>query len=239
MAFASRIEGKALTGTGAAALGVVTNVLYHPGEPRVIGVAVRPTALLLVVDRPGTYLPLSALTFGPDGTHCGLAKLPSTRRAAETLGYDPETTVIWTGMAVRGPAGEEVGRVSDVEFDEESGEVTRVDVGGGAVADVAHGRYLVPGDAVLGYLDGAVRIDGEMTYLEGSGGLAKAAAEGAVAVSAAVRAAGEAVVGASGAAGRTIKAAKESDVTKRAARTVRRTWRDSVDAFHNGMKDDT
>lgn len=239
MVFASSIEGKPLTGAGGTPLGVVTNVLYHPAEPRAIGVAVRPTALLYVVDRPGTYLPLSALGFGPEGTSCGLTKLPSTRRGSVDLGYDPDFTVIWTGMRVLGSNGEQVGSVSDVEFDADSGSVARMDVGGGAVADVAHGRFLVPGENVLGYLEGAVRIDAEVTELAGSGGLAKTAAEGAVAASAVARAAGEAVVEASGAAGRTIRAAAESDVARRATRGVRRTWRDSVRAFREGMKDDT
>lgn len=238
MVFASSIEGKPLTGSGGGVLGVVSDVLYHPGEPRVIGVAVRPTALLHVVDRPGTYLPLSALSLGPDGTTCALAKLPSTRRGTAGLGYDPETTVIWTGMTVRGSRDEEVGRVSDVEFDPDSGVVTRIDVGGGAVADVAHGRYIVPGDEIVGYRDGAVRITAEVAGLPGSGGLARAAAEGAVAASVAARAAGEAVVEASGAAGRTIRAAADSDVTRRATRKVKRTWSDSVQAFRDGMKDD-
>lgn len=238
MVFASSVEGKPLIGADGGPLGVVTDVLYHPGEPRVIGVAVRPTALLVVVDRPGTYLPLSSLSFGPDGTKCGLKKLPSTRRASQDLGYDPESTVIWMGMTVRGARDGEVGRVSDVEFDPDSGVVTRIDVGGGAVADVAHGRYIVSGDAVVGYREGAVRITADVAELPGSGGFARTAAEGAVAASAAARAAGDAVIEASGAAGRTIRAAAESDVTRRATSKVKRTWRDSVDAFRDGMKDD-
>ena len=238
MVFASSIEGRPLTGTGGVALGVVTNVLYHPSEPRVIGVAARPPALLAVVDRPGTFLPISALSLGEQGASCVLAKLPSAKAGAKGLGYDPDLTVIWTGMTVRGSRGQDVGRISDVEFDAESGAVSRIDVGGGVLADAAHVRYLVPGDAVLGYSDGAVRIDADVAGLPGSGGLAKAAAEGAVAASVAARAAGEAVVGASGAAGRTIKAAVDAEVTKRATRTVKRAWRHSVEAFREGMKDD-
>jgi sporulation protein YlmC with PRC-barrel domain len=238
MVFASNIEGAPLTGAGDAPLGVVTNVLYHPSEPRAIGAAVRPTALLYVVDRPGTYLPLSALTFRAGGSSCDLVKLPSTRRGGELLGFDPDLTVIWTGMNVLGPRGEKVGWVSDVGFDEATGSITRLDVGAGVVGDVAHGRYLVPGVAVLGFRDGAVMIDAEVSELEGSGGLAKAAAEGAVAAAAVAHAAGEAVIEASGAAGRTIKAVAESEVPRKAARAVRRTWRDTVKGFREGMKDD-
>ena len=101
--FASGIEGRRLTGADGVALGTITNVLFHPSEPRAIGFAVRPPNALAVVERPGTYLPLSALTFASDGAHCDLAKLPSGGKAEQALGYDPDLTVIWTGMPVGGP----------------------------------------------------------------------------------------------------------------------------------------
>ena len=238
MVIISDIEGHALTGLGGVALGTVTNVLFHPSEPRAVGVAVRPPAALVVVSRKGTYLPLSALSFGPEGASSDLAKLPTGRKAAEGLGFDPETTVIWTGMPVADPHGREIGIVRGLSFDGTTGVVDRIDVGSGTVADVAHGRYLVPGDAIVGFARGAVHITSEVGDLQGSGGLAVAAARGAVAASVAARAAGEAVVGASGATGKAIRAVAQADLAKRATNTAKRTWRDSVQAFRDGMKDD-
>lgn len=238
MVSTSGIEGHALTGAEGVDLGKVTNVLFHPSEPRVIGAAVRPPAALAVVERPGTYLPLSAVVFGRHGTASDLAKLPRASKAAETLGYDPDLTVIWTDMPVADQDGHVIGVVSDVEFDESTGAIERVHVGGGAVADVAHGRYLVPGTALEGYRDGAIRITVDAAALEGTGGLARTAAEKAVEVSQAAHAVGEAVVDASGAAGRAIRAVSEADLPKRAVSSVKRTWRDSVKAFRDGMKDD-
>jgi uncharacterized protein YrrD len=232
------IEGSALTGAGGAPLGTVTNVLFHPSEPRAVGVAVRPTAALVVVSRRGTYLPLSALSFGADGAACDLAKLPTGRKAAEGLGFDPETTVIWTGMPVADPRGRQIGVVRGLMFDEASGAVGRLDIGSGTVADVAHGRYLVPGEAIVGFEQGSVHITTEAADLQGSGGLAAAAAQGAVAASVAARAAGSAVVNASGATGRAIRGVAQADLTKRATDKAKRTWRDSVQAFRDGMKDD-
>lgn len=188
MVFIGDIEGNSLTGAGGAMLGTVTNVLFHPTEPRVIGVAVRPPAVAVVVTRKGTYLPLSALSFGAEGTSCGLDKLPTGRKAAEGLGFDPETTVIWSGMPVADPHGRAIGVVRGVSFDATSGVVDRIDVGSGTVADVAHGRYLVPGDAVTGFESGAVHITAEAGDLQGSGGLAVAAARGAVTATVAARA---------------------------------------------------
>jgi len=238
MVLVSGIEGRGLTTVDGVALGTVTNVLFHPSEPRAIGFAVRPPNALAVVERPGTYLPLSALTFGPEGAHCSLTKLPTGGKAEQALGYDPDLTVIWTAMPVVIPGDGIIGTVSDVSFDEVTGVVSRVDVGGGPVADVAHGRYLVPGDVVEGYRDGAVRVTADIAALEGSGGLAKTAAETAVAAGQVAHAVGEAVVGASGATGRAIRAVTDADVAKRTAAKAKRTWRDTMDAFREGMKED-
>jgi sporulation protein YlmC with PRC-barrel domain len=239
MVSTSAIEGLALTGAGDEVLGTVTNVLFHPADARAIGVAVRPPNAMTVIERPGTYLPLSDLTFDPGGARTGLGKLLSGAKAvAAALGYDPDTTVIWTGMPVADAAGTVIGSVSDVEFDELTGAVGSVHVGGGAIADLAHGRYLVPGEAVEGYRDGAVRITAEVPGLDGSGGLAKTAAGAAVAAGQALHAAGEAIVGASGATGCAIKAVADSEVTKRATDRAKRTWRESAKAFRDGMKDD-
>jgi uncharacterized protein YrrD len=238
MVSASRVEGLALTGAEGEVLGTVTNVLFHPAEARAIGVAVRPPNAMTVIERPGTYLPLSALSFGPAGAHSELAKLPSGGKAAVGLGFDPDTTVIWTGMPVAVPDGVVIGTVSDVAFDEVTGAVERIDVGGGALADVAHGRWMVPGTSVKGYRDGAVRITADVADLEGSGGLAKTAADGTVVAGQAMHAAGEAIVGASGAAGRAIRAVADADIAKRATDRAKRTWRESAKAFREGMKDD-
>lgn len=238
MVSTSAIEGHALTGSGGEVLGKVTNVLFHPADARAIGVAVRPPNAMTVIERPGTYVPLADMTFGPGGAMTGLGKLLSGGRASAALGYDPDTTVIWTGMPVADPAGTIIGSVSDVEFDETTGAVESVRIGGGAIADLAHGRYLVPGEAVEGYRDGAVRIRADVADLDGSGGLAKTAAGAAVATGQALHAAGDAIVGASGATGRAIKAVADSDIAKRTADRAKRTWRESAKAFRDGMKDD-
>lgn len=239
---ASDVEGLSVFGRGGAELGVLEHLLYHPSAACVIGASVRPPAAMVVVKRMETFLPLESLEIVPGGVAVDLAKLPGQRAAAAGLGHDPELTVIWTGMPVAGPSGEQLGTVTDVEFDLESGEVRRMEVAGGAIADAAHGRYLVPGDAVLGYSAGAVRITREAGELEASGGLAKSAAIAAAAAARKAAEVGQAVedtvVAASGAAGRAIKAVSDARVAQKAAKRVRSTWRDSVNAFKDGMKDE-
>jgi hypothetical protein len=46
------------------------------------------------------------------------------------------------------------------------------------------------------------------------------------------------VVRASGAAGRAIKAVKDSNVAEQTARRVGSTWRDTIKAFKDGLKED-
>ena len=46
------------------------------------------------------------------------------------------------------------------------------------------------------------------------------------------------VVAASGATGRAIKAVADSDIAGKTAARVKGTWRDTVKAFREGMKDD-
>lgn len=242
MALASSIEDRDLLGAGGVTLGTVRRLLFHPSEACIVGAMVRPPRALIVVARHETYLPLTSMRFDGDGTVTELAKLPRARKGAEGLGFDPETTVIWTGMPVVSPTDRVVGTVSDVDFDPVSGRVKMVEVAAGLVADTTHGRYVVPGARVRGFADGAVRIEAEAVDLEASGGLAKAAAGTFIAASETVAALGEsvgnAVVGASAAAGRAIKAVADAKVAEKTVKRVKNTWRDSVKAFHDGMRDD-
>ncbi len=245
MARASEVENEKMTGPDGEAAGTVLRLLLHPdGTPSVVGASVRPPAALVVVSRPETYLPLSALTLSgaAAGATTTLAKLPSTRASADALGFDPDRTVIWSGMPVAGPSGAVFGTVSDFEFDPVSGTVLTLFVGESVVAGAAYGKLEVPAEAIVGYSAGAVHISVEAPALDAEGGLAKAAA--ATVVSAAGTAAvvgdavGGAVVAAGAATGRAIKAVKDSQVVEKAARSVGSTWRDSVKAFRDGMKDD-
>lgn len=231
-----------MTGAGGVELGAVSRILYHPSEPRAVGLMVRPTAMLVVVERTETFLPLAAVTFGDDAIRTEFKKLPTGHKAATALGYDPDTVVIWTGMNVTGPSGSPVGFVSDVDFAADTGEVRRMEVAAGAVADAAHGRYLVPADAIEGYRTGAVRVTRDQAGFETTGGMAKAAAKGvtaaAVAAAAAGAAAEDAVLAASHATGRAVKAVSDGKVADTVTKRVRTTWQDTINAFREGRDGD-
>jgi hypothetical protein len=240
---ASEIEGRPLQGPDGAALGTVTKLLLEPsGAPVVVGASVRPPAALVVVERPETYVPLSALSVSGGVVSSGLAKLPKVRASAASLGHNPDETVIWSGMPLAGPSGSRFGIVSDFDFDPVTGAVGEVLAHESATANAAYGYLSVPADDVIGYADGAVRVRLEAPQLEASGGLAKAAAAAAVGAAGSVAAAGDVVtdvvVKAGSAAGRAIKAVKDSEIVEKTARSVGGTWRDTMKAFKDGMNDD-
>ena len=243
----SDVEGQPLTSKSGTRLGTVTRVLYHPTEPRAIGLMVRPSATLLVIERRETYLPLSAVGFVEGrGTRLrgDAKKLSRPAKAAGELGYDPDQTVIWTHMNVRSPSERQVGFVHSVEFGAKSGEVKRLVVAGGPMADAAHGRILVDGSLVSGYRAGAIEVLAEAHQLPTTGGAARVAAKGAVVVSDTAGKVGAVVedgmVSASGATGKVIRKVADSKVVERAAKSaggaVGRTWRNTIDGFREGMK---
>lgn len=223
--------------------GTLVDVLFHPsGEPRVVGVMVRPPAALVVVSRPLTYVPLSDLKFTKNRVWLMPGKLPKAGKSAAALGHEPDLTIIWQHMPLLGPSGHEAGVIADFDFDPETGEILRLEADGGSLATAAYGRLEVPLDSIVGYRDGAVHLTTEGVNLDTTGGVAKAAAvtvvTAAAQVDAATEAVGDAVVKASGVAGRAIKAVKDSHVAEKAVRGLGSTWRDSVSAFKDGMKDD-
>ena len=243
MTRASQVEGERLYAPDGELAGTLVNMLFHPsGETRIVGAAVRPLNALVVVGRPETYLPLSALRFERGHVWLLLDKLPKAHASADALGYNPDLTVIWSGMPTMGPSGTQFGTVADFEFDPVTGEVTELTAAETATANAAYGMLLIPADGIVGYAGGAVHLTREGVDLEASGGLAKAAAATVVNASESVAAAGdavgEAVVRAGAATGRAIKAVKDSKVAEKAARSVGATWRDSIKAFKDGMKDD-
>ena len=223
--------------------GTVVNMLFDPaGAPVIVGAAVRPPNALVVVGRPETYIPLSGLKFQKGHVFLLVDKLPKAKASAASLGYDPAFTVIWSHMPLVGPSGREVGTIADFEFDPDTGAVSRLVADSGAVAHAAYGRLDVPLDAIGTYDNGAVSISMEAVDLEATGGIAKGAASAVAGAVVTAQVAGEvvgdAVLKASGAAGRAVRVVKDSGVAKKAAKSVGSTWRDTVQAFRDGMKDD-
>ncbi len=175
----SALEGTAVTGSQGKVLGSVAAVLFHPSEPRAIGVMVQRPRTAGVVARPPVYVPLGALTARADGLVFDGKSLPSEKDTEQFLGYSWDVTVHWAHMPVRSSDGGVIGAVDDVTFDFEGGAVSSMRVSTGILGDVAVGRLEVPGELVEGFMTDAVVVSATYSDLEVSGGAAKAAAKGA------------------------------------------------------------
>ncbi len=175
----SAVEGAIIISSRGKLLGTVSEVLFHPSEPRAIGVSVTRPRMASVIARPPAYVPLAQLARCDDGYALDAKALPSEANSERLLGYSWDVTVQWSGMPVRSAKGGAVGVVDDVTFGLGDGSVSMMRVSTGILGDVAVGRLEVPGELVEGFDGGAVIVSAGYSALEASGGAAKVAAKSA------------------------------------------------------------
>ncbi len=172
------VQGLPVVDPGGRRLGAVDHVLFHPREPRAVGLEVVPVPLLLIISRKARFLPLSPEMISACGELGPIPwpgrRLPLRSSAEKALGYSFDDTVIWRGMEVRLEDGQRVGLVSDAVFSRKSGRVLRMLLSEGSVADFAVGRTEVPGDVIIGFDGEAIVVKEEFAELQSTGGLAAA-----------------------------------------------------------------
>lgn len=178
----SDIEGLPVVGSGGKRLGVVERVLFHPDEPRVVGLMVAVPPLLFLFDRKSRLVALHPGMLkecGEGGTVVyDRPRLPKTNEPTRDLGFTWDKTVIWRNMEVAVPGKGQVGTVSDVRFSRKTLKVLRIHLSAGTLSDLAVGRTEVPGDLVEGFDGAHVIVDRSFVELAPSGGLAAASGKG-------------------------------------------------------------
>lgn len=162
---------------------VVRHVLFHPNEPQMVALEVIPSGERVMLDRRPRYLPFTPGMFAACGEQKVVLwdepKLPKRSGVEKELGFSLDTTVIWHNMEVRLEDGARVGFVADVVFSRKSGNVLRLLLSEGSLADMAVGRREVPGDLVEGFDGQAVILDAAFRAVPASGGMAAASGKGA------------------------------------------------------------
>lgn len=171
------LDGADVLSASGSPLGTVLGVLFHPREPRVVGLAVARPRMAGVVARPPVYVALSAIELEERGAVLETKRLPTSAGGARAIGASWDDTVLWEGMPVRSVDGDAVGAVGDVTFDGGTGAVRSLRVSTGILGDLAVGRLDVPGDLVEGFDGEAVVVSAGYAELQASGGAAKAAAK--------------------------------------------------------------
>ena len=225
----SEIDGLQVIGAKDKVLGKVTHVLFHPSEPRVVGLEVQPPSLAYVVERRPRYLPLDTLVLSKESVAVVGEKPDSDGAAAKRLGFSWDDTVIWRFMEVLTESGADLGLVRDVRFDAEDGSVVRLSLTRGATADVAVGAQKLDGALAVGFDGEFVRVRNEAVRERTDGGVAAQAGRGAAVAKIAAEEVGkQAVEGAVAAA----KAVKKADIPGKASRG----WKSFKDGFMEGYK---
>lgn len=205
----SAFEHRDVLTAGGQRLGRVGSLLFHPSDPRVIGIQIDRSALLGVIDRPPLFAPWSDVIVDGEVLRLPGDRPPKDAAGERVLGYSWHDTVIWQGMPVRSQAEDPVGVVADALFERESGELITLVISTGAVGDLALGRLEVSRELVQGFDGESVRVRPGYNEIRSHGGAAKAAAAGAAAVKVRAGQVGEGAlqvgVAASRALGRSLK----------------------------------
>ena len=98
--------------------------------------------------------------------------------ALTRLDLDWDRCIMWSGMDAKTTEGKPLGYVSDAEYDEKTGRVTRFFTADGGMARALIGSFVIEPDMVCGYRDGFMVVDVRDKGVELDGGLAGAAGEG-------------------------------------------------------------
>lgn len=176
----STMMGRRVYGASGRRLGRASEVLFHPSEPRVVGIQVQPDPHFYIISRrPRFALVADVEAVGEDVLRLSTDRLPAERAGERVLGHSWHDTVVWRGMPVHSEAGEVVGAVHDAVYAHSTHLVTRLVISTGAFGDAALGRLEVEG-AYIGGFDGEhVIVKPGYNEIGATGGAAKAAATGA------------------------------------------------------------
>ncbi len=152
--------------------GKIRNFVFHPSQPRAVGVIVKRPDAALMVKRKDHLVALDRLE-PVEGGLCVVDKPDSWDKAAcKRLGIDFDQCIIWSGMPVRTTSGKELGIIGDISLLDESFEIDHIDISSGSVNRAVLGSSNIPAARIRGYKGGAIIVEDEMEQLEESGGAA-------------------------------------------------------------------
>lgn len=160
-------------------LGKVHNAVFSPDGKRVVGLMVKRPDGVGMIKREDSFLALDAFKrLGEKDLLVTRAEDGMDVAARRRLNLDWDACLIWSGMDAKTVEGKSLGYVSDAEFDEKSGAVTRFLTSDGGIAQALIGSFVITPEMVRGYSRGCMVIDPGDAQVALDGGLAGAAGEG-------------------------------------------------------------
>ena len=159
--------------------GRVRAAVFSPDGKHVAGFVIKRPDVAGMVKRADAFVAWDALKRMDEKTL--LVSRPEDgldEAALRRLELDWDRCIMWSGMDAKTTDGKPLGYVSDAEYDEKTGEVTRFFTADGGMARALIGSFVITVDMVRGYRDGFMIVDARGKNVALDGGLAGAAGEG-------------------------------------------------------------
>ncbi len=156
-------------------LGRIKYAVFHPEEARLVGYVVKRPDVLLMFQRSDKFLAFDSFRV-LDGRVVAYSDADAWDEAAcKRLGFSFEDCFIWEGMSLRTESGQELGRINEVVYDEQTGSALSFVVTQGASWLVGKGQ--VPVNLLQRFKDGYFVLSDTAADIELEGGLAAKAGE--------------------------------------------------------------
>jgi len=159
-------------------VGRIHMAVFSPKGTRLVGYLVKRPDVAGMVKRPDLFVAYDSLEREGDRLFVTDEKDGVDDAARKRLGLDWDRCVMWAGMDARTEAGRNLGFVSDVSFDPQTGKVESYFVGDGGVAESLVGALPIPAHMLRGYSKGYMVVDNAAKDLQLTGGAAAKAGEG-------------------------------------------------------------
>lgn len=160
-------------------LGRVRTAVFSPDGLHVVGYVVKRPDVAGMIKRGDAFVAYDSLEAYDDKTLVVTrAKDGLDDAALKRLNLDWDRCIIWSGMDAKTADGTPLGYVSDAEYDEKTGEVTRFFTADGGMARALIGSFVITAEMVVGYRGGCMVVDPGHDRVKLDGGIAGAAGEG-------------------------------------------------------------
>lgn len=155
--------------------GRVRATVFHPNEPRVVGLVIKRPDALLMVKRKERFAAIDRIEPVEGGISVIDAVDSWDTEACKRLGVDYDACIIWEYMPVRTESGQEIGLVSNVVYSGDDYTIEHIDISTNSANRVLLGSSLIPREQIVGYRDGAIIVKDTEADVEETGGAAAAA----------------------------------------------------------------
>ncbi len=159
-------------------LGRIHMAVFSPKGSRLVGYLVKRPDVAGMVKRKDIFVAYDSIAREDDHLLITDEKNGTDDAARKRLNLDWDRCVMWAGMDARTRSGKDLGFVSDVSFDENTGKVEAFYVGDGGMAESLVGALPIPASMVKGYSKGYMVVDDAAKDLQLTGGVAAKAGEG-------------------------------------------------------------